>query len=41
MLDLPGGGERKLVHVFPVCYPMYPESREVFTKMDLFFREVL
>lgn len=33
------GTERKLVHVFSVMYPMYPESREVFTKMDAFFKE--
>jgi len=41
MLDFPRGEERKLVHVFSVCYPMYPESREVFQRMDRFFREVL
>ena len=41
LMDFPKGSERKLVHVFSVCYPMYPESREVFTKMDTFFREVL
>lgn len=39
LLDFPKGKDRKLVHVFSVCYPMYPESREVFTKMDSFFRE--
>lgn len=41
LLDFPKGSERKLVHVFSVCYPMYPESREVFTKMDAFFKEAL
>ena len=41
LLDFPKGAERKLVHVFSVCYPMYPESREVFTKMDTFCKEVL
>lgn len=41
LLNFPKGTERKLVHVFSVMYPMYPESREVFTKMDAFFREVL
>ena len=41
LLNFPRGSERKLVHVFSVMYPMYPESREVFTKMDAFFREVL
>ncbi len=41
LLDFPRGTERKLVHVFPVMYPMYPESREVFAKMDAFFREAL
>ena len=38
ILDLPKGKERRLVHVFPVCYPMYPESREVFAAMDGFFQ---
>ncbi len=41
LLDFPKGTERKLVHVFSVMYPMYPESREVFTKMDRFFKEAL
>ncbi len=41
LLNFPRGSERKLVHVFPVMYPMYPESREVFTGMDKFFREAL
>lgn len=41
LLDFPKGTERKLVHVFSVCYPMYPESREVFTKMDAFCKEAL
>ncbi len=41
LLDFPRGTERKLVHVFSVCYPMYPESREVFTRMDAFFKEAL
>ena len=39
LLNFPKGSERKLVHVFSVMYPMYPESREVFTKMDAFFKE--
>ena len=41
LLNFPKGSERKLVHVFSVMCPMYPESREVFTKMDAFFKEVL
>lgn len=41
LLNFPKGTERKLPHVFSVMYPMYPESREVFTKMDAYFREVL
>ena len=41
LLNFPKGAERKLVHVFSVMYPMYPESREVYTKMDAFFKEVL
>ncbi len=39
LLDFSKGSERKLVHVFSVMYPMYPESREVFMKMDAFFKE--
>ncbi len=41
VLDFPEGNERKLVHVFSVMYPMYPESREVFAKMDAYFKEVM
>ncbi len=41
LLNFPKGSERKLVHVFSVMYPMVPESREVFTKMDAFFKEAL
>ncbi len=41
LLNFPKGGERKLVHVFSVMYPMYPESREVFKKLDTFFKEAL
>ena len=40
-LYFPKGKEHELVHVFSVMYPMYSESREVFTKMDQYFREVL
>lgn len=38
LLDFPEGDERELIHVFSVSYPMYPESREVFAKMDAFFK---
>ncbi len=41
LLRFAKGMERKLVHVFPVMYPMYPESREVFTKMDAYFKEAM
>ena len=41
LLKFPKGTERKLVHVFSVMYPMYPESREVFRKMDTYFKERL
>ena len=41
LLDFPKSTERKLGHVFSVTYPMYPESREVFEKMDVYVREVL
>ena len=36
LLNFPKGGERELIHVFSVSYPMYPESREVFDKMGAF-----
>ncbi len=36
--DFPKGRERKLIHVFSVSYPMYPESKEVFQAMDAFFK---
>lgn len=38
LLDFPKGAERQLIHVFSVSYPMYPESREVFARMDAFFK---
>ena len=41
LLNFPKGDERKLPHVFSVMYPMYPESREVFAKMDAFFKEAV
>ena len=41
LLNFPKGTERKLPHVFSVMYPMYPESREVFARMDAFFKEAL
>ena len=37
LLDFAKGGARELVHVFSVAYPMYPESREVFARMDELF----
>ena len=44
VINIHGGGlfasykERKLVHVFSVVYPAYPESRTVFNEMDAFFK---
>ena len=38
LLNFPKGGERQLIHVFSVSYPMHPESREVFDRMSAFFR---
>ena len=38
MQNWPKGTERELVHVFAVGYPMYPESRDVFARMDAFFK---
>lgn len=37
--NYPKGGEKKLIHVFSVSYPMYPESRDVLQKMDQYFME--
>ncbi|MBR3359004.1 MAG: alpha/beta hydrolase [Solobacterium sp.] len=39
MKDFAKGTDHKLVHVFPVMYPMYTESREVFDAMSAYFRE--
>lgn len=36
LLDFPKGGERQLIHVFSVSYPMYPESREVFDRTSAY-----
>lgn len=36
LLNFPKGGERQLIHVFSVSYPMFPESREVFDKMSAY-----
>lgn len=41
VLNFKKGTANKLVHVFSVMYPMYTESREVFTKMNAFFQEAL
>ena len=38
MMNFAKGTERELVHVFAVGYPMYPESQEVFSAMDAFFK---
>ena len=38
LLNFGKGEERQLIHVFSVSYPMYPESREVFGKIDAFFK---
>lgn len=38
LVNYPKGNERQLVHVFAVGYPMYPESRDVFSRMDAFFK---
>jgi len=36
LLNFAKNGERELVHVFSVSYPMYPESREIFRKMNAY-----
>lgn len=38
MMNFRKGTDHELVHVFPVMYPMYPESKEVFRRMNEFFR---
>jgi len=38
MQNWPKGGERKLIHVFAIQYPRYPESQEAFSSMDAFFK---
>ena len=37
--NYPKGGENKLIHVFSVSYPMYPESQDVLHKMDQYFKK--
>ena len=39
LLDFPRGGERKLVHVFSVAFPHYPESRIAIDAMSGFFKK--
>lgn len=41
LLDAPKGTRRRLEHVFAVQYPDWHESREVFDRMDAFFRACL
>lgn len=36
LLNFAKNRERELIHVFSVSYPMYPESREVFGKMNAY-----
>ena len=38
LVNYPKGDQYELVHVFAVGYPMYPESRDVFARMDAFFK---
>jgi len=38
LLDFPKGQHTRLEHVFSVQYPLLPESRQVFTTIDSFFR---
>jgi len=38
MQNWPKGGERKLIHVFAIQYPRYPEIQEAFSSMDAFFK---
>lgn len=38
MMNFRKGTDHELVHVFPVMYPMYPEGKEVFRRMNEFFQ---
>lgn len=38
LTDLPKGTEHRLMHVFSVQYPHWPESRDVYAATDAFFR---
>lgn len=38
LLDFPKGDRKKLVHVFSVQYPLWPESRKVYEEMDKYFQ---
>ena len=38
LLDFPKGKQTRLEHVFSVLYPLLPESRQVYTTIDTFFR---
>lgn len=38
LVNFPKGEENKLIHVFSVSYPMYPESRDVLRQMDKHFK---
>ena len=37
MMDWPRGKQHRLVHVFCVQYPTWPESRQVYAEIDAFF----
>ena len=38
LMDFPKGDKKQLMHVFPVQYPLWPESRKVYEEMDEFFK---
>lgn len=38
LLDFPKGDKEKLVHVFSVQYPLWPESRIVYQEIDNYFK---
>ena len=38
LLDFPKGYRKRLVHVFSVQYPLWPESRIVYQEFDNYFK---
>ncbi len=39
LLNFPKGKQKKLIHVFSVQYPLWPDSRKVYTEINNFFKK--